>query len=179
MGIFKRIPDWKEIAPVYAVIVLMIYTWTIMWFFWKLPSWLFFMNAGEILLVFIYSVSTNFVESLIILCAPIFLCMVLPRQWFHDVFVSRGTALVAAGLGYMMFLALQFQAKNDYPAIYLKAWSLALALLILSFIVFLAGKISIPRKALEAVADRATIFLYVTIPVSIISAIVVLFHSVV
>ncbi len=163
----------------YAVIVLMVYTWTIMWFFWKLPSWLFFMNAGEILITFLYSVATNFVESLLVLCAPVFLCLILPRKWFYDLFVSRGAALVIAGLGYMMYLAFQFQGKNDYPSINLKAWSLALAFALLMLIVFLAGKINVSRKILEVVADRATIFLYLTIPVSIISVFVVLFHSVI
>ncbi len=161
------------------MIVLMIYTWTIMWFFWKLPSWLFFMNAGEILLNFIYSLSVNFTESIIVLCAPILLCMLLPRKWFYDVFVSRGTALALAGLGYMMYLAFQFETKNDYPSLNLKAWALVLAIAAILLIVYLAGKISLPKKILEVVADRATIFLYITIPISVISILVVLVHIVI
>lgn len=165
--------------PVYAVIALMIYTWTIMWFFWKLPSWLFFMNLGEILLTFIYSLSVNFIESILVLCAPVLLCLVLPRKWFYDVFVARGTAMTLTGLGYMMYLAFQFQTKNDYPSINLKPWSLLITLVVILLIVFLVGKISIPRKVLEMLADRATIFLYITIPASLISVAVVLVHSVI
>lgn len=178
MAIFKRLPKLEQVAPVYAVIVLMIYTWTIMWFFWKLPSWLFFMNIGEILLTFLYSLATNFLESLVVLIAPVGLCFVLPRTWFYDRFVARGSALVLAGLGYMMYLAFQFQSKNDYPSYSLKAWAVALAAAALVLIVFLAGRFAVSRKVLEVIADRATIFLYVTVPLSILSVLVVLFHSV-
>jgi hypothetical protein len=176
---FRRFPSREQLAPVYAVAVLMLYTWTILWFFWKLPSWIFFMNAGEILITFMYSLATNFVESLIVLCAPILLCLLLPRQWFHDVFVARGSSVVLAGLGYMMYIAFQFQTKNDYPSLSLKGWSVALAALLILFIVFITGKISISRKVLEVVADRATIFLYVSIPASLIAVLVVLVHSVI
>ncbi len=162
----------------YAVIVLMIYTWTIMWFFWKLPSWLFFLNTGEILTIFMYSLAVNFVESLIVCCVPILLSAILPQAWFHDAFVPRGTALAIAGLGYMMYLAVQFQTKNDYPSLNLKAWSLALAVAAISLIVFLAGRINVSRKVLQAVAEQATIFLFITIPVSMVSVLVVLFRSI-
>ena len=71
----KRIPSWGKIVPVFAVIVLIVYAWTIIWFFWKLPSWLFFLNAGEILTAFAYSLATNLAESLVVLCAPLLLAL--------------------------------------------------------------------------------------------------------
>lgn len=179
MGIFKRFPRWDQIAPVYAVIVLMIYTWTIMWFFWKLPSWLFFMNISEILITLMYSLAVNFIESLVILCAPVFLGVVLPRKWFYDSFVSRGTALALTGLGYMMYVVWQFQTKNDYPSNLLKTSPLVLAGVIILSIVFLAGKFSVSKRALEVIGEKATIFLYVSIPISVISLAVVIVHSVV
>src|SRR5512140_447536 len=100
----SKIPTWQQIVPVYAVIVLVIYTWTILWFFWKLPSWTFFLNVGEMLTMLAYSLATNFAESLLVLCGPLVLGLVLPRKWFSEVFVARGAALSLAGLGYMMFL---------------------------------------------------------------------------
>jgi hypothetical protein len=174
LAIFKRIPVWGQIAPVYAVIVLTVYAWTLAWFFWKLPSWLFYLNAGEIGIAFAYSLATNFVESLAVLCGPLALCLALPRAWFLDRFVARGAAFALSGLGYMMYLAFQFKTKDDYPSLTLKPWSFALAIAIILFIVFLAGRLSLLRKILEVVADRAIIFLYISVPLSLISLAVIL-----
>jgi len=164
---------------VYAVIVLMIYAWTMLWFFWKLPSWLYFLTAGEILTSFAYAMATNFAESLAVLCAPVILGIVLPKRWFYDVFVARGASLVMAGLGYMMYVAYQFRTKDSYPSLSLKPWSFALALLLILLFVFLVGRIVLLRKIFEFVADRATIFLYISIPLSLLSIIVILVHWIV
>ncbi len=173
MAIFKRIPKWGQIASVYAVIVVMIYSWTILWFFWKLPSWLDYLNAGEIALTFAFTLATNFVESLAVLCAPLILCIILPSRWFYETFIARGTALVMLGLGYMMYVAFQFQTKEDYPSLTLKAWTVALAAVIILFLVFLIGRFSLSRRIMEVVADRVTIFLYLFVPLSLVALMVV------
>ena len=165
-----------QIMPVYAVIVLIIYTWTMLWFFWKLPSWLYFLTAGEILTSFAYAMATNFAESLAVLCAPVMLGILLPKKWFYDVFVARGASLVMAGLGYMIYVAYQFQTKDSYPSLSLKPWSFALALALILLFVFVVGQIAFLRRVFEFVADRAVIFLYISIPLSILSIVVILIH---
>ena len=178
MTVFKRLPTWSQITPVFAVIVVAIYTWTITWFFWKLPSLLNYMTAGEIAAEFSYLMVTNLLESLFILCAPVLLCMVLPSKWFQQVFVIRGTALVMPGLGYLMYIAYHFQSREEYPAIFFKYWSLGLAFSALFFFVFLAGRISLLGKIVAFIADRAVIFLYVYLPLSLVSLASVIFRLV-
>ncbi len=175
MATFKsRFPSFEQILPVYAVIVLMVYGWTIISFFWKLPSWMFFLNAGEILLNLIYSLSTNFIESIVVLCIPILISFTLPRKWFLDAFVARSAAFLLPGLGYMMYIAYQFRAKMPYPSINLKWWSLSLFVLILALLIFLAGRVKSFKKILEFIADRATIFVYIAAPISIISLVMLI-----
>lgn len=132
------------------------------------------MNAGEIALVYAYLLVTNFLESLLAVCVPIVLGFILPPKWFRDSFVSRGTSLVLLGLGYFMFLAYQFQAKDDYPSVLLKARSVTLALGIIALLVILIAKIPFLNKAFGFIAERVTIFLYVYIPLSLVSLVVVL-----
>lgn len=179
MAIFKRIPAWGQIAPVYAVIVLMVYTWTSLWFFWKLPSWLFFLNTGEIAIAYAYSLATNLMESLAVLCGPLILSMVLPKEWFFDRFVARGATLALAGLGYMMYVAFQFKTNADYPSLTLKPWTLALAVVAILFIVYLAGRLNLFGKIIEIIADRAIIFLYISLPFSLISLVIILIRWVI
>ena len=157
----------------------MVYTWTSLWFFWKLPSWLFFLNAGEILIAYAYSLATNLVESLAVLCGPLILSMALPKEWFYDRFVARGAALSMAGLGYMMYIAFQFKTNADYPSLNLKAWSLVLAVGFILLIVYLAGRLNLFRKIIEFLADRAIIFLYISVPLSLIALVVVIIRWVI
>jgi len=174
LAIFNRLPNLKQIAPVYAICVIIIYSWTIVWFFWTVPAWLFYLNIWEILLIYAYLVATNFLESLLVICAPIGLSFILPSRWFRDTFVARGTSLVVLGLGYFMFLADQFQNRDDYPSILLKLWSVALASGLILLLVFIVGKTSFIKKAVEFIAEQATVFLFISIPISLISLVVVL-----
>ena len=171
MAIFNRFPKAAQIAAVYAVIVFTVYSWTLLWFFWKYPSWLYFLNIGEILTVLAYSLATNFFESLVVLAAPVAMAVVLPKKWFNDVFVARGIALVLPILGYMMYIAFQFESKLDYPTEALNWAPVIVAATLL--LVFVVGRVGFLRKAIEIFADRATIFIYLTIPLSLISVLVV------
>ena len=143
------------------------------------PGWLYFLNAGEILTALAYSLATNLAESLVVLCGPLLLALVLPRKWFYDVFVARGAALSIAVLGYMMFLAEQFKNKSDYPTLSLQLWTVLLALAGIVVLVYLFGRIALLRKIVEQIADRTTIFVYILIPLSILSLLVVIVRSVV
>ena len=174
----RRIPPVAQILPVYAVIVLIVYTWTLLWFFWKVPGWLYFLNAGEILTELAYNLTVNFAESLVVLCGPLFLAIVLPRRWFYDVFVARGASLVMAVLGYMMFLADQFKNKSDYPTLSLQLWTVLLALAGIAVLVYLFGRFAVLRRIVEFIADRATIFVYILVPLSLLSLLVVIVRSI-
>jgi hypothetical protein len=96
------------------VIVVMVYTWTILLFYYNLPAWLGFLNLGDILGIFIYSMSVNFLESLIVLAGICLFSLILPRRLFLDAFVARGAGLAALVLGLMMFIARQFSTKQNY-----------------------------------------------------------------
>lgn len=172
MAISKRLPPLEQIAAVYAVSVLAIYSWMILWFFWKFPSWLYYLSLWEIVKVFCYAIVTNLFESLAVLALPVFLAVVLPRQWFSVGFVARSVALVLIGLGYMLYLAEQFQGKEDYPSAALQLAPLVLLAILLA--VFLVGKIALVNKLIAGFADRATVFLYISLPLSLACLLVVL-----
>ena len=172
MAILKRFPSLAEIAAVYGVIVLLIYSWTMLLFFWKLPSWLNYLSIWEILREFCFAVTNNLLESLTILVIPLVLSLILPQKWFRKEFIARSTLMVAIGLGYMMYLASLFQGKEDYPsnALQLAPWVILLIILA----VLLIGKSGPLCKLISAFADRTIVFLYISLPVSLICLLVVL-----
>ncbi len=175
LALFNRLPKISQVAPVYALIVLMIYSWTILWFFWRLPSWLFFMSISEISVVFAYAMATNFLESLLILMMPVVLCLLLPKKWFYDKFVVQGASLAILVLGYSMWFTLRIQNEDGYPKQLLLLTIPVIG--IIGILVYLSGKIGLVRKIIEALSDRAIIFLYLSIPISLISLGVVLIRN--
>jgi hypothetical protein len=171
LAIFNRLPKAAQIAALYALIVFTIYSWTVLWFFFKIPGWLYYLSIGEIFTSLAYSLATNFFESLVVLAIPVFLAVVLPKKWFYDLFVARGAALILPGLVYMMYVAFQFQSKLDYPSEILNWYPAVLALVII--LAFLVGRVPFLCKALETLGDRATVFLYLSIPIGLVSILAV------
>ena len=176
MDISNRIPKQKEILPVYAIIVLMIYGWTILKFNYNVPGWLYFLNIGEMMSIFAYSMTVNLLESMIVLLGVIAVGVVLPKKWFADAFIARGVSLSILALGLMMYIADQFNTKEYYPADIIR-W-LPAVLILIGLVIYFLGRVPFARKAIEFFADRAIIFLYISIPVSALSLIVVLIRNI-
>ncbi len=173
----NRFPGLQQILAVYGLISLIIYCWTLIWFFWKLPSWENFMNMGEIAIVLAYAMTTDFLESLIVFLMPLFICAVLPAKWFKDFFLSRSSSLVILSLAYMMYVSSHIASNDDsYPTSIVRLIPvIGLLILILTFLV---GRIGLLRKLFEGLADRTTIFSYIFLPIGFISLVVVIARNV-
>ena len=175
MPIKNKLPRLAQVYPVYAIIVILTYGWTIYWTLWKLPSWLDFLPLGEIGAIFCYLMATNLMESLLTLLGVTVVSLVLPQKWFRDLFVSRGSVLAASVLIPIMVFEYHFDKPADY---YSKFPMLLLVMfLVACVLVFLAGWINIVRKAVEVFAEKAVIFLFISLPVSILSLMVVLVRN--
>jgi hypothetical protein len=176
LAILDRFPKRQEITPVYAVICMVLYGWTILWFFWELPGWLFYLTLPEILTNAAYILMTNFVESTILLFGIILLSVLLPGKIFSSAFVSRGVLLGVLGLAYMIYLAFQFGDREDYPTDLVRL--MPVVFLLAMAIAFWVGRVSFLRKIIEGFADRAIIFLYFLLPLSLVSVVVVIFRNI-
>ena len=176
MSFHDRLPRARQVAPVYAIIVLVLYSWTVTWFFWKLSSWIFYLNTAEILTILAYALTVNLGESLLVVLAPIGLSLLLPRTWFLGDFVARGTALVLPGLLFLVFVAFQFEGRDQWHQTLVMRLALPVAFLTL-LLMMAVGKWPWLRSFLEGLSDRATIFLYVSIPASTVALLVVVVRN--
>ncbi len=176
MSLLKRLPKPDQLFPVYATGVVLIYSWSLLWFFWKIPSWLFYLQFGEILTSFAYILATNFLESLLVVAVPVLVGLILPRKWFLEAFIARGVTLVASALVYIMYIDYRFPAK-DAPPEHLLTVRTPQVLVVTLVLVFLAGRLPFLRRLIETLAERATVFLFFSIPVSLIAVLVVLVRN--
>ena len=176
MSIVHKIPKLEEIAPVYAVIVMIVYPWTLTRYFWKLPSWILFASVSDLAAFFSYMVVVNLLESVLVLLVPLVLSVILPRKWFYDHFKTRSVALVLFGVGFLIYLNRNLHADSPFP-LTLVRWTPVAAVAILVF-TYLADQVGFLRKILEELANRLTVFLYISIPVSAIALLVVLIRNI-
>jgi hypothetical protein len=175
-GVGNRLPSLQENLQVFAVIAAFLYTWTILWLFWELPSWLNFLTVGEVLPLFAYALATNFLESILVLAGLNLVCFLLPQPWFHTSFVPRSFLLVAFGLGYLMVFISLFGKEAEHPP-GLWIWSLVIYALLIPASLLL-GRTAIVKNLAEFISDRLTIFLYLLVPLSLVSVLFILLRNI-
>lgn len=176
----KRFPDRKSLWGIYAAIVFLIYSWTLITSFYKLPSWMFYLTIDQILSIYAYSFSLNLIESIFLLIGVLFLEFTLFLGLKDDQeFQTRCILVVSIFLASLMTRLVMFQGYEDSGAFVageLLWWGIAIpAGLIIAVI---GSKFKLLRQIFEAISDRISIFLYVYIPLSLLSLIIVLIRNI-
>ena len=172
----SRLPDFNEILPVYAVLVFFLFGWATIDFFWKLPAWLFYLNLGEVGVIYSYGAVTEFIESLIYLCILLVLAAILPAQIMKNKFQIRGTIAALFILGIIELTSYFIAFRDIKPAV-----SALVALLICGLLgtalLWLSSKYVFIEQVIRQTVDRMVIFLYVYLPMAGIAIIVVLIRN--
>jgi hypothetical protein len=172
----NRIPSIQEIIPVYAVVSFIIYGWTSVMFFWKLPSYSDFLTPAEIFGALSYSVFTNLIESLILISGLLCLYALLPPRYFRNTFTAFGSIATTIFLVSIMLYQRHYaNARLDYTS-GIRFWAIVTMIAILLFI-FVTAKINFVRTAIVSIADRMVIFLYIFIPLSVICVLDVIIRN--
>ncbi|GAB4540126.1 MAG: hypothetical protein Fur002_06290 [Anaerolineales bacterium] len=170
----ERFPTFTQMAQAYAVAVIFLYAWSLMRFFWRMPSFLKYSTAGDIGVIFAYLMSFDFIESLIVVSAPLFISLALPARWWREKFAAKSAILLALGLWYLNYIYEIIAPAAPLPQA-LK-WT-PLVLLGIFAAAFGLGEIKLIQRIVEDFTDRLTVFLYISIPVSVICFLVVLFRN--
>lgn len=134
------------------------------------------MSQGEILGAFAYAQLFALVESLLFVALFIILTAVMPKRWFKSRFVAHSSAIMLASVG----LAMALQSKSsDLRSLNLSTFGLwgLLYVLVLGFSYFLIARFAQVKKALDALAERLTILLYLYLPVTALSVTVILIRN--
>jgi hypothetical protein len=178
-AVLKRLPDKFAILSLYAVIVTLVYTWTLAASFWKVPSWLFYLNLGQLAVVYAYSLLVNFLESVLLLAGFILVSLLLPASWWKSVFVPRSVMLLIFIMGSLFLSALKFRDPNSYAQIV----DLRVIWWVVTFaaslpLVWIASRVGWIERTLESIADRCIILLMLYLPLTGISLVVVLARSI-
>lgn len=167
----SRFPYFNQILPVYGVIVLLLYGWTIYTLLWNLPAWILFRTASDIAITFCYGMAVDFLESILFLFLITALAVILPKTWMRGDFVFMGSIFSIGVLGGIMHIIATGKLHGSityYP----------LVIAVVIFLIRIAGlRFPVIRQLIEDFAGRCIIFIYLSLPVSVISLFIVLFRN--
>jgi hypothetical protein len=177
LNLKDKLPSLNKLAPVFGVISLFVYSWTLLWFFWKLNGWLVYLNLEEIGVILIYALATNLLESLVVLGVPVLIGILLPARLYMDQFIARSTAWLLPGLSYLVFAAFQFEGRSKFHQSLIVQAGIPVVFFMAIFI-YATVKWQTARKLFEGIADRSTIFIYFFLPISVISLVIVIVRNI-
>ena len=169
----RRLPALQQILSVLALVAVPFYGWTIMVFFWKLPGWLYFLSVGEIATLLAFALATNLIESLLIAASLVLAAALLPSRLLRDSFVVRGGAFALALIGAMILIDILGATNRLVSPLPWTLWILA-ALLIGFLLAWFASRVTAVGRGLAWLADQLTIFLFLLIPLSVVSILILL-----
>jgi len=168
----KKIPPLHEILALYATVVFLIYGWASITFFWKVPSWLYFLSPGEIAAILSYTFASSLLECTIILLIFLFASLVLPTKWLYNKFAVRGSLIVYSVTFWVVLFTLNslIQLPTTSDVI-----TFGIGVLVTSVLaILLAERFSFVQRLVITVGNRLTIFLYLWLPLSLVGILVII-----
>jgi hypothetical protein len=175
LAISSRFPGWQAVTSVYATIVLLVYGWTAYWIAWKFPSWIYYLTISEILWIICYAMVVNLLESLILIFGVLALGFLMPKTWLTDRFGPSGTLLSMLLVGILMYFSGPVQSAERFS--YTPLIQIGISLLAALAIAVLLPLYRPAAAFLDLLADRAKIFLYILLPVSLVSLVMVILRN--
>jgi hypothetical protein len=178
--VVERFPEWQALQGVSAVIVTLVYSWTLITSFYKVPSWLFYLTIGQILSIYAYSFVFDLLESLLVLVFLLLLQYTIfapfkSRAEFQTRSIVIACTVLFSSMARLL-LYKSFEASEAFVKGELSWWALTCLLaMLLAIFIPKSGKL---RSMFENIAERMTILLYVYVPLSILSIVVIIARNI-
>ena len=162
------------------MIVFIVFTWTLYRMFYQVPSWLFYMDFGGVLVISAYILAFALFESLVLLGFVMLISLLLPPKFFREHFVAQGSAIMVllGGGAYLLqrkiglIYRLTSQQLIIYPIIIL-----VVLLLLILLLAFIFARFNTLPILINRFAEWMTVFGYIYVPISLIGLSVVLIRN--
>lgn len=177
----QKAPTRQEVLPVFSTILFVVFSWMFLQFFLQVPSWIFYMDTGRLLVMFAYVVSYSLLESLLLLGFLIVLCLVLPRRMFKEQFIAIGTVQVLVVSVITLVIRQEimiFQKFELLKLLSIPIVALAIILLSIYLIGFTFRRYTPLRRLVESFAERMTAFAYLYLPLGLLGTALVIARNI-
>jgi hypothetical protein len=174
----SRFPPKRDLVPVFATVLFPVFSWSMIWFFQKMPGWQSFLDPWAILSILAYALAFALLESLIVLGLLVTLAAILPARALRTRFVAVASTLVLATTFWTIIFQLIFEPVIPYWGGAEFAFWFGLALLSILLTVLLVHRSGRAQRLISGLAERLTVFLYLYVPVGLLGLVVVVARNI-
>jgi len=177
----SRIPPLQDVLAVFSVIVFIDYSWMLYSSFYKLPAWIYSLSVGQILTVYAYAFIASLIDSLVVLMAVMVFDFAFFFLFRNQEEIRSRTILTSVIVLIFMIARLYLYGGNEDMSIFLstKLWWYGAALFIGLPLVVALPKLPRVNEILYKISEMLSVFLYIYLPLSVISLIVVLIRIII
>ena len=157
------------------MVVFICHSWSLLGFFNRLSSFIFYLGLAEIAGVFAFMMAFAFLESLLITALLVLLSAILPTRWLREGFAFKGFIVIVMATASAILL--QRTMQGTLPALPVLTLIWFAPVVWAAVFLILAHRMPRVQGLLLEVAERISIMLFVYAPIGILSLIVVTFET--
>ena len=174
----KRLPEQNEFYAVLAIVVFVVFGWSMRGFLHEVPSFINYFRVGQILAIFAYMMGFALLESLLVTFGLGLLSLILPVPWFRNGFIYKSFITLLVGGGAMLWLENTIMSWNNrFPPVELLLAFAGVTVGLWVVLLLLFHYIKPLQKALLFIADRIGVMAYLYVPLGLLGLVVVLLRN--
>jgi hypothetical protein len=171
-----RVPTLAETVPVFGVCVVVVYTWSIYVFLDRVTGWLYHLDLLKLVSIFAYTQAFALFESVVMCGSLVLLAMLLPGTTLRDRFVATSNAAIIVVAGWAVAAQVYDDTIRTWPVSILLLWvGVVCASVVVSAILVRQWRAF--ERMMITFGKRMTPFLYVYLPISLLSVAVVIIRN--
>jgi hypothetical protein len=174
---FNSLVSKQEVFLAYSAVAFPVFSWAILQYLEKMTSWLYYLTIGEVLSLLAYALLFAWIESMLITSGLVLLAAILPGSLLRNKFVPLTMAMIVP-LTLAAVIAHYFENNLRQMPFALLGGGIALYGIITVGFYLGVQRVPIVAKAFQQLADRISVLVYLYLPLSIVSLLVIIVRNV-
>jgi hypothetical protein len=181
----RKLPGRAEVLSVFNVLIFVVFGWSIRGFLYEIPSFLLYLNLGDMTAVVFYMMAFAFLECVLLTAGLVLVSLILPSTWLRTGFAYKGFLIIlVATTGFILFQGyykvgfFQNLINNDYSPFRPVLIGMVLGLVLLAGLFWLFHNRPRLQKYLSAFIDQFSVFSYIYVPLGVIGILVVFVRNI-
>jgi hypothetical protein len=167
----QRLPQKRDMVLAFAFCVFLVFSWSILVFFRKVPYWLLFLDTLDLISSLAYALSFALLESVAILSIWILAGIVLPARFLRERFVALGGGTILVSGIWVIADHTNIIGFLESPL-----WPLlCLGSLVATYLLIYHSHHL--QNILTSLAERLTVLLYLYVPAALASLVIVIIRN--
>ena len=181
----RKLPVRAEVFSVFNVLIFVVFGWSIRGFLFEIPSFLLYLNLGDMTAVVFYMMAFAFLECILLTGGLVLVSLILPVNWFKIGFAYKGFLIIlVATTGFILFQGyykvgfFQNLINNDYSPFRPALIGMVIGFVVLVGLFWLFHNRPRLQKYLSTFIEQFSVFSYIYVPLGVIGILVVFVRNI-